>query len=116
ERRQLVDHRVEGGLELKDLTARVHVDLARQVALGDRGGDLGDVPDLPGQVPGHRVHRLGEVLPRPGDAGHVRLPAELSLGADLTGDPGHFGGELVELVDHAVEHGRDLVDERITGW
>ena len=51
----------------------------------------------------------------PGDAGHVGLPAELPVGADLAGDPGHLGGELVQLVDHAVEHGRDLVDERVTG-
>ena len=50
ERGQLVDHGVDGGLQLQDLAARVHVDLLGQVALGDRGGDLGDVAHLAGQV------------------------------------------------------------------
>ena len=27
----------------------------------------------------------------------------------------HLGGELVKLIDHAVEHGRDLVDQRVAG-
>ncbi len=63
ERGQLVHHRVDGVLQLEDLAAGVHVDLLRQVALGDRGGHLGDVADLGGQVAGHGVHRVGEVLP-----------------------------------------------------
>jgi hypothetical protein len=44
--------------------------------LGDRGGHLGDVADLRGQVRRHRVHRVGQVLPGAGDAEHVGLAAE----------------------------------------
>src|ERR1700746_3263370 len=40
---QLVDHRVDRGLQLEDLAERGHLDLLGQVALGHRGGDLGDV-------------------------------------------------------------------------
>ena len=35
----------------------------RQVAPGDGGGDLGDVPHLGGQVVGHDVDVVGQVLP-----------------------------------------------------
>ena len=48
----------------------LHVDgdLLRQVAVGDGGGHLGDVAHLAGQVAGHRVDVVGEVLPGAGDA------------------------------------------------
>ena len=39
-----------------------------------------------GQVAGHLVDVVGEVLPGAGDAGHLRLAAELALGADLARD------------------------------
>src|SRR5204863_23076 len=39
---QLVDHRVDGVLELQDLAPDVDGDLLRQVAVGDSGGHVGD--------------------------------------------------------------------------
>ena len=80
---ELVDHRVDGVLQLQDLALDVDRDLARQVAVGDRRRHLGDVAHLAGQVGGHQVHVVGEVLPGAGDAGHLGLAAELALGADL---------------------------------
>ena len=50
---ELVDHRVDGVLQLEDLAPGVDGDLLGQVALGHGGGDLGDVADLAGQVAGH---------------------------------------------------------------
>ena len=91
ERRQLVDHRVDGGLELGELAAHVDGDLLAEVAPGHRGGDLGDVAHLVGQVARHGVHRVGEVLPGAGDAGHVGLAAEDALAAHLAGHPGDLG-------------------------
>src|SRR5439155_7119055 len=109
---ELVDHRVDGVLELEDLAADVDGDLAGEVAVGDGGGDLGDVPDLRGQVAGHRVDRVAEVLPGAGHATYVGLAAELTLGADLAGDARHLRGERAELVDHRVgwERGLEEVD------
>src|SRR5690606_31534562 len=49
ERAELIDHRGDGVLEHEDLAADLDRDLARQVAVGDRGGDVGDVADLVGQ-------------------------------------------------------------------
>ena len=50
ERAQLVDHRVDGFLELQDLAAHVHRDLLRQVAVRHRDRHLGDVAHLGRQV------------------------------------------------------------------
>ena len=107
---ELVDHRVDGVLELEDLALHVDGDLLRQVAASDRGRDLGDVAHLARQVVGHQVHIVGEVGPGAGDARHLRLTAELALGADLARHAGHFGGEAVELVDHRVDGVLQLED------
>src|SRR6202035_5554285 len=88
---ELVHHGVDGVLELQNFAAYVDRNLARQVAAGDRGRDLGDVAHLAGQVAGHEVDAVGQVLPGAGDARHLCLAAELAFGADLAGDAGDFG-------------------------
>ena len=93
ERAELIDHRVDGVLELEDLALDVDRDLLRQVAVGDGGRDVGDVADLAGQVAGHEVDAVGEVFPGAGDALDLGLAAELSLGADLAGHARHLGRE-----------------------
>src|SRR5690606_5797553 len=98
-----VDHRVDNLLDLEDLAARLDRDLPGEVAVRDRGRDSGDVPQLDGEVAGHRVDVVGQVGPDPADARHLCLSAQHSLGADLTGDPGDFVGEGAELIDHRVD-------------
>ena len=107
---ELIDHRVDGVLELEDFAAHVDRDLARQVAARDRGGHVGDVAHLVGEVAAHRVHRVGQILPGAGDAGHDRLAAELAVGADFAGDAGHFRGERAQLIDHRVDGFLELQD------
>src|SRR2546427_3514845 len=107
---ELVDHRVDGVLELQDLPLAFDRDLLREVALGDRGRHLGDVADLAGEVAGHEVDVVRELLPRAGDALDVGLAAELALGADLASDAGHLVGESVELIDHRVDGVLELED------
>src|SRR5439155_1451844 len=107
---QLVDHRVDGLLELEDLAADVDGDLLGEVALLHGGGDLGDVADLAGQVAGHEVDVVSQVFPDAGHALDVGLAAELALGADLAGDARDFTGEGVELVDHRVDGLLELED------
>ena len=63
-------------------------DLLGEVAVGHRRGDLGDVADLAGEVAGHRVDAVGQVLPDAAHAPDLGLAAELALGADLAGDAG----------------------------
>ena len=104
ERVELVDHGVDGVLQLEELALDVDRDLLAQVAVGHRGGDLGDVSHLSGQVAGHQVDVVGEVLPDAADLdGDRRGLTELALGADLAGDTRHLGDEPVELVDHGVD-------------
>src|SRR6185312_7592624 len=107
---QLIDHRVDGVFQLQDLALDVDGDLPRQVAPGDGGGDGGDVAHLVGQVRRHRVHVVGQVLPDAGHAGHLRLAAQLPLGADLARDARHLRGEPVQLIDHRVDGVLQLED------
>src|SRR5204863_7394211 len=76
----------------------------------DGGRDLGDVAHLHGEVAGHRVDAVGQVLPGPGHARHLRLPAELAVRADLSGHARDLGRERVELVDHRVDGVLELED------
>ena len=100
---QLIDHRVDGVLELEDLALDVDGDLLRQVAVRDRGRDLGDVAHLRGEVVGQQVDVVGQVLPRAGDAGHLGLRAQLAFDTDGAGDAGDLLGEDAERLGHAVE-------------
>src|SRR5205085_298789 len=59
---ELIDHRIDGVLELEDFAFHVDGDFARKVAAGDRGGDLGDVANLRCQVGGQEVDVVGQVL------------------------------------------------------
>src|SRR5207247_3911609 len=84
-RAELIDHRVDGVLQLRDFPLYVYGDFARQVAGGHGLGDVGDVAHLAGEIAGHEVDVVGQVLPRAGHAADVGLPAELALGAYLAG-------------------------------
>ena len=110
ERVELIDHRVDRVLELQNLAFHVDGDLARQIAARDRRRHFGDVSDLAGEVAGHRVHVVRQVLPRSGDPRNLRLAAELPLGADLARDARHLAGEAIELVDHRVDRFLQLKD------
>src|SRR5205085_1710275 len=103
ERTKLLDHRVDRLLELKNFAAYVHRDLAREVAARDGDGHLGDVADLAGQVGGHRVDVVGQILPRASHTRHGRLAVEDAFAADLACDACDFGSESVELVHHRVD-------------
>ena len=105
ERPQLIHHRVDGFLQLQNFAAHVHRDLAREVAAGHRRGHFGDVAHLAGQVAGHRVHGIGQVLPRAGDAGHLRLSAQLAVRAHFARHARHFRREHAELLNHGVDDG-----------
>src|SRR5205823_3399565 len=107
---ELVDHRVDRVLEPEDLAANVDRDLFREVAPGDRGRDLRDVAHLGGQVAGHVVDVVRQVLPNTGDAGHLGLAAELPFRTDLAGDPRDLAGEGVQLLDHDREGVLELED------
>ncbi len=90
ERVELIHHRVDGVLQLQNFAAHVHRDLARQIALGHGRGHFRDVADLIGQVAGHGVDALRQILPGSRDALHFRLAAELAFGAHFARHARHF--------------------------
>ena len=100
---QVADHLVELVLEHRDLAARLHPDLPREVSLGHRRRHVGDRPHLVGEVGRELVDVVGEVLPDAGDLRGLGLAAELALDPDLAGHARHLGGEPVELIDHRVD-------------
>src|SRR6202021_1905003 len=65
--------------------------------------DFGEVAGLTGEVAGHKVHRVGQILPGSRYTGHVRLTAESAFGTDLARHACHFAGEPVQLVHHRVD-------------
>src|SRR5207302_1278860 len=107
---ELIDHDVDGVLRPEDLPVRLDRDLFREVAPGDRGRYLRDVAHLGGQVAGHVVDVVRQVLPNTGDAGHLGLAAELTFRTDLARHPGDFPGEGVQLIDHDVDGFLELED------
>src|SRR5205085_11659955 len=81
-----------------------------EVAIGDRSDDTRDAAHLVGQVPGHQVDAVGQVLPGSSDPFDLRLAAEVALRTDLTGDARDFRGEGVQLIDHDVDRVFQLKD------
>ena len=104
---ELVDHRVDGVLELQDFALHIDGDLLGQIAERHRGRDLGDVAHLARQVRGELVDVVGQILPGAADAFDLGLAAELALGADLARHARHLGREGAELLDHGIH---DLAD------
>src|SRR5205807_9040635 len=89
--------------QFEDFAFDVNGDFLGQVAIGDSGGDSGDVADLGGKVGGHEVDRVGEILPGAGDTFDLGLAAESAFGADFAGHARHFRGEGTELVHHRID-------------
>src|SRR5262249_19562294 len=87
---QLVHHGVDGVLELDHLAAVFDGDALPVFSARHGGGHVGDVAHLRGEVGGHGVDLVGEVLPGAGDARDDRLAAELAVGADLARHARHF--------------------------
>jgi hypothetical protein len=100
---QGVDHVIDGVGQGRHLALGRHQHLLLQVADRDPGHHLGHAAHLVGEVGRHQVDAVGQVLPDAGGAHHLRLAAELALGADLARHPRHLARKTVELVEHRVD-------------
>src|SRR5207253_104467 len=108
DRVELVHHAVDDVLDLQNLPPDVYRDLLRQVTVGDRRGHLRHVAQLDGQIAGHRVDVVGQVLPRAGDALDLGLPAKLALRPDLARHPRHLRRFPTRLSSDLVDDVLDL--------
>src|ERR1700719_2993924 len=89
-RAELIDHGVDGVLQLQDFSAYFNSNLARQVAGGHRGGNLGDVADLVGQGAAHEIDAVRKILPGSSTALPHSLPAELPFGPTFASHTRYF--------------------------
>ena len=103
ERAKLVHHGIDRIFQFQNLAADVHGDLLGQIAVGDRGCDVGDVSHLAGQIARHRVDRIGQIFPRSSHALHLGLATQLPFRSHLAGHARHLGGERAELIHHGVD-------------
>ena len=85
ERRQRVDHVVDRVGQFGDFALGVHRQFSLQVAVGDGRHDVRDTAHLVGQVAGHEVHVVRQVLPRTGDAFALRPVRPVFLPYPLRG-------------------------------
>src|SRR5262249_18357596 len=97
EQAELINHRVDGVFEPQNLSPHVHGDLLRQVPVRDGLGHVGNIADLAGEIAGHEVHAVGQVLPGARDPLDFRLAPELPLRADFARHASYFGSERAEL-------------------
>jgi hypothetical protein len=100
---QRVGHVVDGLGQRRNFALGVHGQLLRERSVGNCGHHLHNAADLLGQVGGHHVDVVGEILPRSGHTRHNRLPAQLAFRAHFAGHARHFGRERVELIHHRVD-------------
>src|SRR5262249_43819491 len=107
---ELVDHGIDRLLQLQDFALHVGSDLARQVAVGDGSGHLGNVAYLTGEVARHGVDTVGQVLPGTGDTWYDGLTTETALGTDFACDACDFRSERPQLVDHGIDRFFELQD------
>src|SRR5207253_2092714 len=103
ERVELIHHGVNGVLQLQNFSARIYRDLCGKIAAGHGRGHTGDITHLVGEVTGHGVHRIGEILPHAANVLHHSLAAQLPFRTHLARHPRHFRGERAELVHHDVD-------------
>ena len=89
--------------QLQNFALHIDGDLLRQIPTRDRRGHVRDISHLPGQVAGHRIHAVGQILPRARNAAHIRLAAKFSFASDLTGDTSHFRRKRTQLIDHGID-------------
>src|SRR5262249_58655268 len=88
------------------IAADVHGDLAGEVAVGNSCRDFRDVAHLSGQVAGHEVDVVRQILPGAGNTGDLRLDAEFAVGSHLPRHARDFARESIKLIHHRIEIGR----------
>ena len=76
--------------QFENLAADVNRDLLGKIAVGDGRCNFRNVSDLAGQVAGHQVHVVGQVLPRARHALNFGLSAELSFRTHFASHACHF--------------------------
>jgi len=105
-----VRHVIDSVGERRDFPSSLQHQLLSQVAVRNRGYDLGDAADLAGEVGGHHVDVVRKVFPRTRDSWDLGLATKLAVGSDFASDARHLARENAELFDHCVDGVLQLED------
>src|SRR5260370_6047707 len=81
---ELIHHCVQCFFQLKNFSANIDRNFARQIAIGNGSCHFGDISHLASEVTGHRVDGICQVFPGSGHARHLRLTTELALSTDFS--------------------------------
>ena len=108
---ELVDHRVDGVLQLEHLAADVGRDLLAQVAAGDRADDALHLDGGTHQVVDQAVDRFDALGPARGPRSGDDPLGELALLADHPAHPGQLDGQRLVGDDDVVEAVGDLAGQ-----
>ena len=103
-----ITHVVDGVSQGRNLPLGLDRQFLLDVPSGHGAHHLGDTAHLIGQVRRHDVDVVGQVLPGAGHALHLRLAAQLAVGAHLFGHTGDLRREGIELIHHPVDDVLDL--------
>jgi hypothetical protein len=101
-RTELINHRVDGVFQFEKFAFDIDGNFLRQIAVSDGAGDASNVTNLTGQVAGHQVYVIGEILPGTRQTSYGGLTAQIALRAHLPGDPGNLRSKRTQLIDHRV--------------
>ena len=87
---QRLDHAVDRVSKFGDFAFRFDQQFAFQVAIRDSGHNLRDSAHLVGQITGHEIHVVSEILPRSRNAFDFGLTTEFSFGANFASNTSYF--------------------------
>ncbi|KAH3673385.1 hypothetical protein WICPIJ_009837 [Wickerhamomyces pijperi] len=85
EQLQRVHHLVDCQFQIKNLTLSLDMNLLGEVTISNSLGDVGDRSNLVGQVGGHSVNIVGQILPCAINTIHHSLTAQNTIDTDVCG-------------------------------
>ena len=99
----MIHHRVDGVFQFQDFALYIDRDLLGEITACYCCGNFRNVAYLTGEIPGHEIYTVGQILPSTCHAMNVRLSAKNSFRADLARDAGYLRCKRAELVHHGVD-------------
>lgn len=100
---QLIYHVVDCVFQFEDLAPTRCSDFPRQITFSDSSSDNRNIADLRGEVICHRIDINCQLVPGALNALNLRLAAQDTLCADLSGDASDFECEGPKLIYHGID-------------
>ena len=99
----MVNHRVDGVLQLCDFALHIHRDLFGQIAIRHRSSDQRNIAHLRGKIARHEIDRISQIFPRSGNAFHFGLTTQNASGTHFARDTRNFRGKRAQSINQRVD-------------